>query len=245
MQLVDLDFPPAPLFFPDPRAAREEVIASSRDIPPGALLDAYSHGIFPWPSHDWPFIPWVSPMHRGVIEWDRVRINRTTRKALRRLPFRLSMDEAFADVMSTCGEVHTRLHGATWILPAMLGAYAQAHEEGWAHSCEAWEGEQLVGGIYGLSLGGVFFGESMFSIAPNGSKAALLALCMQLEAWGFAFLDCQQVTGATLSMGAREIDRPDFLRRLRRDLQRPTRLGPWTLEHVTPQSLAAWRPGEP
>lgn len=181
------------------------LLCAGADLSPARLLGAYRHGIFPWYSEGEPIL-WWSPSPRCVLYPADFICSRSLHKVDRSGRFRVTCNTHFADVIHACG--HTRTD--TWITPAMAAAYCQLHRLGWAHSIEVWQGEQLVGGVYGLALGKIFFGESMFSLVSNASKIALLHLCRALQAQGFHLIDCQQETAHLLSLGATCITREAF-----------------------------------
>ncbi|HWS74431.1 MAG TPA: leucyl/phenylalanyl-tRNA--protein transferase [Quisquiliibacterium sp.] len=199
---------------PTASALREPngLLAAGRDLSPGRLLEAYRRGIFPWYEEGQPVL-WWSPDPRMVLHLDEFRITRSFAKTLRRLVreqrWRLALDTRFESVMRHCAAPRPGQHG-TWITDDIVSAYAGLHRMGLAHSVEVWEGEFLRGGLYGVSIGRMFFGESMFSLAPEASKYALAALVATLKAAGFSVIDCQQNTRHLASFGAREIDRATF-----------------------------------
>jgi len=216
------------LLFPPPeRGPRRGPIAVGGDLSPERLLLAYSMGIFPWQGEP---LHWHSPDPRMVLLADELHVTRSLRRAHKRAPFRLTLDTAFTDVMTACASVPRPGQEGTWITPEMTSSYAQLHRRGIAHSVEAWHGEQLVGGLYGLSLGAVFFGESMFALAPDASKLAFVALVEQLGRWGIPLVDCQVYTPHLARFGAREWPRREFLQALASALDRKTRLGPWRFD---------------
>jgi leucyl/phenylalanyl-tRNA--protein transferase len=163
---------------------------------------------------------------------DELVVSRSLRRTIRRRPFRLTLDTAFTEVMTGCATVPRRGQDGTWITPGMIDSYGELFRRGVAHSVEAWRDGTLVGGLYGLSLGAAFFGESMFARAPDASKVAFVALVEQLRAWGIPLVDCQVYTEHLASLGAREWPRRDFLAALRAALDRPTRLGPWRFDEA-------------
>ena len=219
----------AELLFPPPSHAEASgLLAIGGDLSSERLLLAYSLGIFPW--YDKPPILWFSPDPRMVIEPSGLHVARRLQRRLRQGAFELRLDSAFGQVIRSCAEVPRDGAPGTWITPDMIDAYTALHEQGYAHSAEAWQDGELVGGIYGVSLGGAFFAESMFHRATDASKAALTALVWQLEAWGFALFDCQLPTPHLASLGARPWPRERFLAALAHALQAPTRRGPWSLE---------------
>ena len=204
------------LWFPPVESAEDYgLLAIGGDLSVERLLLAYSLGIFPWYNPGEPIL-WWSPDPRCVLFPAELHLSRSMRRFLHRCPFRVSVDENFSEVISWCRQLRVDLDGSgTWITPEMKQAFIRLHELGFAHSIEVWEGEELVGGIYGVCLGRCFFGESMFSRRDNASKVALVHLVRRLRESGFEFLDCQQTTDHLLSLGAREISRPEFLDHLR------------------------------
>lgn len=220
------------LIFPAPRLADDSgLLAVGGDLSPRRLLLAYSQGIFPWYDEDLP-IMWHSPDPRMVLLADELRVNRSLRKAMRRAPYRLTLDTAFADVMSACAATYRPGQGGTWITEDMEAAYLELHRQGYAHSVEAWLGDTLVGGLYGISLGSAFFGESMFATAPDASKIAFACVVPQLQRWGIDLIDCQVYTEHLARFGATEWPREEFLHALDSALQQETRLGPWHFESL-------------
>lgn len=202
--------------FPDPRAAPADApVAVGGDLDTATLLDAYRHGIFPWPSgrHLW----WWSPDPRAVLPLEAVHVSRTLRRTLARGTFTTTLDADFAGVVAACAD---RPEG-TWITPAVARAYQRLHHAGVAHSLEVWAGRELVGGIYGLALGGAFMGESMFHRATDASKVALVRLAEHLRDRGFALFDVQLMTPHLATMGAVAVPRAAFLDQLAAALTRP------------------------
>ena len=197
--------------FPDPEEAETEpngLIAVGGDLSLTRLLNAYRHGIFPWYSEGQPIL-WWTPDPRMVLFPHRLRVSRSLRKTLKRQQFMATIDQAFEQVIAECAAPRSQEPG-TWILPEMAAAYRELHYHGAAHSIEIWRDGALVGGLYGVALGRVFFGESMFSRVPDGSKVALVHLVNQLSAWNYQLIDCQVYTSHLLSMGAEEISRTSF-----------------------------------
>jgi leucyl/phenylalanyl-tRNA---protein transferase len=178
---------------------------------PGTLLLAYRNGIFPWTSDP---ITWWSPDPRAVIEPGSLHVPRSLARFLRRNPFQVTFDRAFREVMEGCAAPRPGRE-ETWITPRFVNAYCELHRLGYAHSAECWSGDRLAGGVYGVTVGGLFAGESMFSAETNASKAALVALCARLVERRYVLFDTQMVTPVTSLMGAREIPRGEYLRRLR------------------------------
>lgn len=199
-----------PSIFPDPRTARGDIIAIGEDLNIETLRDAYRHGIFPWPHDELP-LPWFSPRRRTVIFFDELHVGRSLRRTVKRAPFQFSIDRAFERVIAACAAVPRREGEGTWIGPEIIRAYTRLHKAGEAHSVEAWEGDELVGGLYGVDSGGVFTGESMFHDRPDAPKLALLHLVGHLSARGATWLDCQIMTPHMRALGAREIPRARFL----------------------------------
>jgi leucyl/phenylalanyl-tRNA--protein transferase len=196
--------------FPDPRSARGDIIAIGEDLSVETLREAYRHGIFPWP-HDKLPLPWFSPRRRAVIFFDELHIGRTLRRSMRRAQFTFTIDKAFDSVIRACASTPRAEGEGTWIGPEIIRAYSRLHLEGDAHSVEAWEGNALVGGLYGIDAGGLFTGESMFHHRPDASKLALLHLIEHLRERGANWLDCQIMTPHMRALGAREIPRAQFL----------------------------------
>jgi leucyl/phenylalanyl-tRNA---protein transferase len=196
--------------FPDPRHARGDVVAFGNDLGVETLRSAYRLGIFPWPHDDWP-LPWFSPRRRTVILFDDFHLGRSLKKAARRGGLDFTIDRDFPAVIRACAGVPRGDDEGTWIGPAIIDAYTNLHRAGSAHSVEVWEGEGLVGGLYGVDAGGVFTGESMFHRAPNASKLALAYLVDHIRTRGGTWLDCQVMTPHMRALGAREITRSRFL----------------------------------
>jgi len=224
------------LDFPDAESALKEpngLVAVGGDLAPERLLAAYAAGIFPWFDDDDGPILWWSPDPRAVLRPASVRVSRSLRKRLKLGTSRVTADRAFRAVIAACSAPRTDRHGresGTWITPNMLAAYTTLHDLGFAHSIECWLDDQLVGGLYGLSLGRFFFGESMFSSASDASKVALVRLAHLLEGWGFELIDCQVMNPHLESLGAEAMPRRAFLHLLRHNSDVPTRRGAWSLE---------------
>lgn len=215
-------------FPPQTEATEDGLLAVGGDLSPERIILAYSTGIFPWYSQGQPIL-WWCPSPRLVLLPERLHVGRSLRKTMRRQPYRISFDEAFPEVIAACAQTARPDQFGTWITDAMREAYIELHRLGVTHSVEAWEGDELVGGLYGVSLGGVFFGESMFANRPDASKVAFVTLVQQLREWGYSMVDCQVVTDHLLRFGAHEIELPEFLRRLDAGLDLPHRRGPWVL----------------
>ena len=197
-------FPPAEQALDNPPG----LLAMGGDLSPARLVNAYRHGIFPWYSDDQPIL-WWSPAPRCVLYPQAVHVSRRLRRHYNQGRFSVTADQAFARVITACAGPR-RDHDGTWITDEMLAAYVRLHELGIAHSVEVWIDDELTGGIYGLALGQVFFGESMFSKHQDASKIALVALCRQLQQWDYSLLDCQISNPHLLSMGAVDIPRVEF-----------------------------------
>ena len=218
------------LVFPRPEQADPDgLLAVGGDLRPERLLLAYASGIFPWYGEDLPIL-WHSPDPRVVLLPERIHVPRSLRRTLRRGRFRVGLDGAFARVIAGCAEVSRAGERGTWITREMQDAYLRLHELGFAHSVEAWLGEELAGGLYGVSLGGCFFGESMFALRPDASKVAFVTLVRQLERWGFEFVDCQVYTAHLRRFGAVAWPRSRFLAALRLALEKETRRGRWAFD---------------
>lgn len=200
--------------FPDPeQAAVEGIVVIGGELNAANLLQAYRRGIFPWPIDGWP-LPWFCPEERAILEFKDLHVSRSLQRVKARAPFRLTIDNDFSGVIHACANAERKDEVGTWITPEMIRAYCDLHDEGHAHSVEAWERESLVGGIYGVDAGGVFAGESMFYGRPNASKLALLHLIEHLNSKGLDWLDIQVMTPHMRVFGAKNISRHVFLKRL-------------------------------
>ena len=219
----DMVFPP-----PD-YADASGLIAVGGDLSSERLLEAYRVGIFPWYSEDQPIL-WWSPDPRFVLELDGFKISRSLGKTLRRGVFHVTFDRVFDDVIAGCSTVPREGQSGTWITPEMQEAYTHLHGLGYAHSVEAWFEGKLVGGLYGVSLGKAFFGESMFHRKSDASKVALAVLVEKLKKWGFHFIDSQMATEHMSRLGAEEIPRRIFLKKLRSALRHSTKRGKWHVD---------------
>jgi leucyl/phenylalanyl-tRNA---protein transferase len=218
------------LSFPHPTLAAEGgLLAVGGDLRLERILLAYRNGIFPWYSEGRPIL-WWCPAPRLVLFPRELRIGRSLVKALRRDPYRITLDQHFRGVMQACAETPRPGQDGTWITQDLEQAFVALHEQGLAHSVEAWEGDDLVGGLYGLAIGRVFFGESMFARRPDASKIAFVRLVRQLDAWDFDLIDCQVVTEHLVRFGAREIELEPFLELLRYSVDRPMLPGPWSFD---------------
>jgi leucyl/phenylalanyl-tRNA--protein transferase len=196
--------------FPNPLLTRESVVAVGGNLSPGMLVSAYRQGLFPWYNEGEPIL-WHCPDPRFVIFPKDLHISKSMRKVLRRKDFELRYDSDFPAVIRGCAETPRPGQGGTWITGAMIDAYTELHKLGLAHSTASYRGGELRGGCYGILLGNVFFGESMFAREPNASKAAFLSLAQKLFASGAAFIDCQVPTEHLRSLGGHEIKKHDFL----------------------------------
>lgn len=205
----DTPFPPLAAALDEPNG----LLAASRDLSPRRLLDAYSRGIFPWYSGAQPVL-WWSPDPRMVLFVDEFRIARSLRKRLRQRTVEIRADTSFRAVVEGCATVYRRGQSGTWITREIVDAYTKLHERGYAHSVEAWSDGELVGGLYGVGIGRMFFGESMFALEPDASKVALVHLVAILRTLGFPMIDCQQETEHLASFGARPIPRDEFAERV-------------------------------
>ncbi|MBC7446590.1 MAG: leucyl/phenylalanyl-tRNA--protein transferase [Hymenobacteraceae bacterium] len=217
-----MDFPYSPLrprdptwFPPTHHADPDGLLAYGGDLSPARLLAAYQRGIFPWSSDDEPLL-WWSPDPRCVLVPDELSVSHSMRSVLRKDTFAFRHNTACAAVIEACRTTPRVGQDGTWIMPEIKAAYLRLHALGVVHSAEAWQDDRLVGGLYGVWLGGVFFGESMFSHVPNASKFAFIRWVQHAQAAGVALIDCQQATSHLLSLGARLIPRADFEARLAR-----------------------------
>ncbi len=213
------------------------LLAAGGDLQPERLLDAYRHGIFPWFSEGDPIL-WWSPDPRMVLFPAEIKISRSLRKTLQRGQYEIRTDSAFERVMRACAMPRDGQNG-TWIQEEMVQAYMHLHRLGHAHSVETWMDGELVGGLYGVSIGRMFYGESMFSRKTDASKIALAHLAAQLKQWNFGMIDCQMNTPHLASMGAREIPRTEFIARLKELIHYPDIPSPWHIETLSDHDLIA------
>ncbi len=224
LQQHDLRFPPVD------QASPEGLLAVGGDLRPERLLEAYRHGIFPWYNEDQPIL-WWSPDPRAVLFPDKLHVPRSLKRSLRPNVFTVTLDTSFCDVMEQCAGPRPQYPGGgTWITGDMLDAYTRLHDLGYAHSVETWQDDQLVGGLYGVALGGAFFAESMFTKVDDASKVSLVRLVRQLQAWDFCLIDCQQSSPHVARFGAEEIPRSEFTSLLNQALTLPDRQGRWEFE---------------
>jgi len=220
----DLRFPPVD------RASPEGLLAVGGDLRPERLLEAYRHGIFPWYNEGDPIL-WWSPDPRAVLFPEKLHVPRSLKKRLRSNVFTVTLDTSFQQVMEQCAGPRLQYpEGGTWITDDMLDAYTRLHKLGYAHSVESWQEGRLVGGLYGVAIGGAFFAESMFTRVDDASKVALARLVRQLLAWNFRLIDCQQSSPHVMRFGAEEIPRLDFINRLIEALKIPDRRGRWVFD---------------
>jgi leucyl/phenylalanyl-tRNA--protein transferase len=218
------------LNFPNPRqASKEGLLAVGGDLSQERLLLAYRQGIFPWFTDNEPIL-WWSPDPRLVLFPDEFYISRSLHKILKKNAFQVTMDLAFYRVIVECAQIRIENNESTWIVDEMVEAYCRLHESGFAHSVETWYKGRLAGGLYGVSIGKCFFGESMFARVGNASKVAMAKLADHLKRLRFQLIDCQMSTQHLKSLGAREISRDRFLALLDEALQQPSMKGKWTLE---------------
>jgi leucyl/phenylalanyl-tRNA---protein transferase len=220
----DDPFPPVDFALRDPNG----LLAAGADLSPARLLDAYAQGIFPWFGEDDPLL-WWCPDPRMVLHVAEVRVARSLRRVIRSGRFHITMDTAFPAVMAGCAQPRPDQDG-TWITDAMTEAYTQLAALGYAHSVEAWLDGVLVGGLYGVAIGRMFFGESMFARATDASKVAFVHLVRQLERWEMPMIDCQMSTSHLASLGAREIPRAVFVREVGRLAAQPGIPAPWRFD---------------
>jgi len=210
--------------FPDPREATPDgVVAVGGRPDPDLLAEAYARGIFPWPVEGYPLL-WFSPPERGLLFFEELRVPRSLARERRRTRLTFTIDRAFERVIRACAQVPRAHERGTWITRDMIRGYCEFHRRGHAHSVEAWEGGELVGGVYGVDAGGAFAGESMFRLRPNASKLALLFLIEHLRARGLDWLDIQVITPHMESLGARLVPREEFLSLLSRARARNLKL---------------------
>lgn len=220
--IFDLDGTPADIGFPDTRLAESDpngLLAIGGDLSQTRLLNAYRHGVFPWYSAGQPIL-WWSPAPRMVLFPDELHVSRSLRRSMRRPGFWISIDTAFEAVIRACAAPRSAQEG-TWLLPEMIDAYRALNRSGHAHSFEVWHGEKMVGGLYGVAIGQVFFGESMFSHRSDASKIALSLLAEVARDQPYRLIDCQVYTAHLSRLGAREIPRPDFQRLLAEAVDAP------------------------
>lgn len=217
--------PPSKYFPPVESSDADGLLAFGGKLSPDWLLDAYRHGIFPWPVYDGALLlAWWSPNPRAVLEFDELHVSRRLRRTLRGGKFEVTCNADFSRVIGNCATAQDR-RGETWLVPQMIEVYEQLHRMGHAHSVEVWHQGELAGGTYGLAMGATFSAESMFYQVTDASKVAVVYLVNQLRRRGFRMLDIQQLTDHTARMGAREIPRRQYLQRLAAGLDAPVSFG--------------------
>lgn len=217
------------LSFPPPEDANEEgIVAVGGDLTPERLLLAYQQGIFPWPARGYPLL-WFSPDPRFALEPTRAHVSRSLRKVIRKAELSVTADTAFVDVITACAAMPRPHQQGTWITDELKQGYLGLHDLGYAHSIEAWRGDTLVGGLYGVALGHTFAGESMFATEPDASKVAFTTLLGHLAMWGFRIVDCQVHTDHLARFGATMWPRARFLAKWRAAADEPSVLAPWQL----------------
>lgn len=208
------------------------VLAYGGDLSVELLVEAYSRGIFPWPSCDFALIPWVCPEERFILPVEELHVPKSLRRVMRHYPYKITMDNAFSEVIHHCASVYRHDQDGTWIIPKLIDGYCALHEVHLAHSVEAWDGERLVGGLYGVSLGDIFFGESMFALSPDASKIAFVSMVEAIRDWGIKLIDCQVYTDHLARFGAKKCTRDNFMRVLENLIQRPTRQHKWEIRSI-------------
>ena len=217
--------------FPDVSLALKEpdgLLAIGGSLSPKRLINAYPRGIFPWYCAGQPIL-WWSPDPRAVLYPENLKVSRSMIKVIKKELFKVTLDSCFREVIQACSEPRKEGNG-TWLTPEMIEAYCQLNELGFAHSVECWLDKKLVGGLYGIAIGKVFFGESMFSRVSNASKLAFIHLVYQLQTWGYKLIDCQVQSNHLRSLGSQDIPRTDFVKLLNQLCKLPGQTAPWQLE---------------
>ncbi len=218
--------PDEPIFPHPDEASDDGLLGIGGDLSPRRLVAAYASGIFPWYNDGDPIL-WWSPDPRMVLFPEKFKVSKSLRQTLRKKPFQIRIDFAFEEVVARCKTVARKGEFGTWITDEMLAAYVRLHQLGLAHSIETWEGNKLVGGLYGISLGKAFFGESMFHLRSNASKVAFYYLCQIAQYFEFPYIDCQVPNSHLQSLGAETLPRTNFLELLDETMEEPTRQGNW------------------
>lgn len=226
----DQNFPPSHLAMRDPNG----LLAIGGDLSVARMLRAYSQGIFPWYNPDEPIL-WWCPDPRAVLRPDQLKVSRSLSKSIARKDYAVTLDRVFPDVLNACAGARAKSRG-TWLGPDMQHAYCELHEQGHSHSVEVWRDGELIGGLYGVSVGRVFFGESMFSHANDASKIALYYLCEQLKQWSYELIDCQISSAHLTTLGAAEISRRSFLELLAPAVRLQGQDGRWQFDLDVPRS---------
>lgn len=218
---------PEHIVFPDPVYANPDgLLAAGGDLSEERLLLAYRSGIFPWYAPGDPIL-WWCPDPRCVLFPEDLKVSKSMRPYFNQRKFQVTYDQCFTEVMQSCAQQPRNGQAGTWITREMVEGYTRLYEAGYAHSVEVWKDNELVGGLYGIAIGKVFFGESMFARASNASKFGFISLVRQLESQGFTLIDCQQETHHLLSLGATTIPRPAFLQALQTNEANPDGAGKW------------------
>lgn len=213
--------------FPDPALSNKDgLLAIGGDLSHKRLISAYEKGIFPWYSDDTPVL-WWSPDPRLVLEPSNLHIPKSLKRILKNKKYQVTFDKAFSRVINECANITRQDQKGTWIVPDIVKAYTKLHKNGLAHSVESWFHGELVGGLYGVSMGGIFYGESMFALMPDASKVSFSYLVALLQLWDFDLIDCQITTSHLLRFGAHEISRNNFLKRLKIALKKETLKEEW------------------
>jgi len=214
--------------FPDPALSDQNgLLAIGGDLSQERLISAYEKGIFPWYSDDTPIL-WWSPDPRLVLEPSNLHISKTLKRILKSKKYQITFDKAFSRVINKCANITRQNQDGTWIIPDIVKAYIKLHKNGLAHSVESWFNGELVGGLYGISMGGIFYGESMFALMPDASKVAFSYLVTLLQLWNFDLIDCQVTTSHLMNFGAHEISRDNFLKQLNTSLKKRSLQRDWS-----------------
>lgn len=215
------------LLFPDPEAAQEDgLLALEGDLSVKRLILAYKNGIFPWYSQDSPIL-WWSPDPRMLLYLDNLKVSNSLKQVINSKQYEVKFDTQFEKVIRHCANLNRKNQTGTWITQEMINAYIKLYQEGYVHSAETYHNNELVGGLYGVSIGKAFFGESMFYLSRDASKIALFHLVEKLKKWDFDFIDVQQETSHLRSLGATSVSRKVFLKKLKNAINAPSRKGPW------------------
>jgi leucyl/phenylalanyl-tRNA--protein transferase len=228
---------PKALVFPPAQLARNNgLLCVGGDLTPERLILAYKNGIFPWFSENDPLL-WWSPDPRLVLFPDKIHISKSLNKTIKKKPFIVRVDTAFERTINACSTLPRKENNGTWLVDEMIAAYITLHKKGYAHSIETWQDEKLVGGLYGISIGHTFFGESMFSLQKNASKIALVSLAAHLKNHNFDLIDCQVTSDHLIHMGAIEISRQSFLEIIEPSVLKKPIKNPWSPDQLLISSL--------